>query len=81
MPDIPHAVEAATSIQHKWINVHFGLAPIYDYTWPTQDEESVEQLGVQSLFGQRATAAIGANTTGSSRTSTTTPQGGTLPVG
>jgi phosphate-selective porin OprO/OprP len=63
VPDIPHAVEDATSIEHKWIKVHFGLAPIYDYTWLTQDEASVEQVGVQEDQGQWRSGRIQARGT------------------
>jgi hypothetical protein len=63
VPDIPHAVEDATSVEHKWIKVHFGLAPIYDYTWLTQDEASVEQVGVQEDQGQWRSARIQARGT------------------
>jgi hypothetical protein len=47
VPDLPHAVNEATSIRERWMTVHFGAAPIFDYTWFSQDTESVEQVGVQ----------------------------------
>lgn len=46
VPDLPHTLDTP-AVEHRWLTVHFGGAPIFDYTWFNQDAESVEQVGVQ----------------------------------
>jgi phosphate-selective porin len=46
-PDLSHAVEQETAVDTKWFTMRLGLAPILDYTFLSQDEENVEQVGVQ----------------------------------
>ncbi len=48
VPDLPHEVDAAASIRKPWFSIHFGAAPILDYTWFDQDQPSIDQVGVQA---------------------------------
>ena len=34
-------------MKSHWFTLHLGLVPIFDYTWFTQDQASVDQVGVQ----------------------------------
>jgi phosphate-selective porin len=47
LPDLSHAFEQEVSVDTKWLTMHLGLAPILDYTFFTQDEASIDQVGVQ----------------------------------
>jgi phosphate-selective porin OprO/OprP len=47
LPDLSHAVEQETSVDTKWFTMRLGLAPIFDYTFLSQDQESLDQVGVQ----------------------------------
>ena len=49
-PIVPEAIEAQldkTRIDSKLINIRWGLAPILDYTWFSQDQPSIDQVGIQ----------------------------------
>jgi phosphate-selective porin len=49
-PIVPERLESAldkTEIKHDLVNIKWGLAPILDYTWFGQDQESIDQVGVQ----------------------------------
>jgi len=34
-------------VKSCWFTMHLGLVPILDYTWFSQDQASVDQVGVQ----------------------------------
>src|SRR5262245_11008792 len=49
-PKVPEKVESVldkTAVKSKLVNIHWGLAPIIDYTWFGQDPASVDQVGFQ----------------------------------
>ena len=45
-PVVPELVEDV-EVKSHWFTLHLGLVPIFDYTWFTQDQASVDQVGVQ----------------------------------
>ena len=47
IPDLPHSVHEETTLRESWGTLHLGAAPIFDYTWFSQDQDSVDQVGVQ----------------------------------
>jgi phosphate-selective porin OprO and OprP len=48
VPDIvPEAVLEKTKVDSRWFTLRLGLVPIFDYTWFTQDQASVGQVGLQ----------------------------------
>jgi len=47
VPDLPESIAAQVKVDHHWFSLRFGLVPILDYTWFTQDAESESQVGVQ----------------------------------
>ena len=44
---VPELVKEDLEVQSRWFTLHLGLVPIFDYTWFTQDQASVDQVGVQ----------------------------------
>ena len=34
-------------VDHHWFTLRLGIVPILDYTWFTQDQASVDEVGVQ----------------------------------
>jgi len=60
-PMVPETIEAAldkTAIHSKFFSLHWGLVPILDYTWFTQDAQSVFQVGKQENAYQTRSARI-----------------------
>ena len=47
IPDVGGRELDKTAVDTHWFTFRLGLAPIFDYTWFTQDLPSVEQVGVQ----------------------------------
>jgi len=47
VPDIGGKQLDQTAVDTTWFTFRLGLAPILDYTWFSQDEPSIEQVGVQ----------------------------------
>ena len=51
VPGVEHAVPELVAkdleVDHHFFTLHLGLVPIFDYTWFTQDQASVDQVGVQ----------------------------------
>lgn len=47
IPDFSHGVEKETTLENHIFTLHLGLAPIFDYEWFSQDQASIEQVGVQ----------------------------------
>ena len=47
IPDIGGKQLEETAVNTRWFTFRLGLAPIFDYTWFTQDAPSLEQVGVQ----------------------------------
>jgi phosphate-selective porin OprO/OprP len=47
IPDIGGKELDKTAVNTHWFTFRLGLAPIFDYTWFTQDAPSIEQVGVQ----------------------------------
>jgi phosphate-selective porin OprO/OprP len=49
-PIVPETIEAEldkTSVDHRFFTLKWGLAPIFDYTWFSQDAASLSQVGEQ----------------------------------
>jgi len=46
-PAVPELVKEDIEVRSRWFTFHLGLVPIFDYTWFTQDQASVDQVGVQ----------------------------------
>ncbi|MCU0235424.1 MAG: OprO/OprP family phosphate-selective porin [Thermoanaerobaculales bacterium] len=46
-PVVPELVSKDAEIESRWFTLHLGVVPILDYTWLTQDQASVDQVGVQ----------------------------------
>ena len=46
-PAVPELVKEDLEVKSRWFTMHLGLVPIFDYTWFTQDQASVDQVGVQ----------------------------------
>ena len=46
-PAVPELVKEDLELKSRWFTMHLGLVPIFDYTWFTQDQASVDQVGVQ----------------------------------
>jgi phosphate-selective porin OprO/OprP len=46
-PVVPELVSKDAEIESRWFTLHLGLVPILDYTWLTQDQASVDQVGAQ----------------------------------
>jgi len=44
---VPELVKEDVEVKSRWFTLHLGLVPIFDYTWFTQDQASVDQVGVQ----------------------------------
>jgi phosphate-selective porin OprO/OprP len=44
---VPELVREDLEVKSRWFTMHLGLVPIFDYTWFTQDQASVDQVGVQ----------------------------------
>jgi phosphate-selective porin OprO/OprP len=47
VPDVPDDVHEDTSVDTHWFTLRLGAAPILDYSWFTQDQPNVEQVGVE----------------------------------
>ena len=51
VPGVEHAVPELVAqdleLKHHFFTLHLGFVPILDYTWFTQDQASVDQVGVQ----------------------------------
>ena len=47
-PDVPELAQGPDlEVGHHLFTLHLGLVPILDYTWFTQDQASIDQVGVQ----------------------------------
>lgn len=44
---MPESTHEATTVDTHWFTLHLGAAPILDYTWFSQDPESLDQVGHQ----------------------------------
>lgn len=44
---VPELVAKDLEVDRHFFTLHLGLVPIFDYTWFTQDQASVDQVGVQ----------------------------------
>jgi hypothetical protein len=47
VPDVSESTYNSTSITERWFSLKFGAVPIVDYTWFTQDQASLDQVGEQ----------------------------------
>ncbi len=60
---VPELVAEDLEIEHHFFTLHLGFVPIVDYTWLTQDQASIDQVGVQDdTFDIRSGRAIARGT-------------------
>ena len=63
---VPELVKEDVEVKSRWFTMHLGLVPIFDYTWFTQDQASLDQVGVQENdFDIRSARIMARGTIGS----------------
>lgn len=65
-PVVPELVSDPVKVDSRWFTLRIGFVPIFDYTWFTQDQASLDQV---------------AGVTGSSTSTTRRSGAGTSPTG